>query len=372
MFDDFVIHMIFDNITAEADNNLCFTAVNANSTVKLTKTGSPTVSGLQYKVGNGSYLPYTIDTVITCSNVGDKVYFRNTENTLSTDSNNYVKFVTEGMFDLDGSLTSMLNGLTDLINKNYCFCYLFNGCKIRYCNQNLLPFTALSNFCYAYMFKGCRSLTNVPNLPATTLTLNCYVGMFYGCTSLTTIPSGLLPATSLAQSCYGEMFSGCISLTTIPSGFLPATTLTLGCYGYMFGSCRSLTTIPSDLLPATTVKSSCYSGMFKGCTSLTNVPNLPATTLKINCYGNMFNGCTSLTNAPNLPATTLETNCYVGMFNGCTSLSSISANFTSWGSNSTTDWVKNVANSGTFNCSSDLTVEYGNNRIPTGWTVVNI
>ena len=177
----------------------------------------------------------------------------------------------------------------------------------------------------------------------------------------------VLPATTLADDCYYGMFYGCTSLTTAPE--LPATTLVSGCYDNMFGGCTSLTTAP--VLPATTLASYCYSNMFYGCTKLTKAPELPATTLAESCYGGMFQGCTSLTTAPELPATTLADSCYGSMFGGCTNLNYIKAMFTTTPDyNYTSNWVYNVASSGTFVKNSAATWNVsGVNGIPTGWTV---
>ena len=115
----------------------------------------------------------------------------------------------------------------------------------------------------------------------------------------------------------------------------------------------------------------CYYRMFKSCTSLTQAPALPATTLADSCYYYMFKGCTSLTQAPALPATTLASSCYKNMFYDCTSLNNINVSFSAWSPSSATDyWVSSVSSSGTFTCPADLPEEFGNNRIPTGWTVV--
>ena len=73
------------------------------------------------------------------------------------------------------------------------------------------------DYCYFYMFRGCKSLTKAPELPATTLAASCYRSMFSICTSLTQAPE--LPATTLAASCYSNMFSGCTSLNYIKVGF---------------------------------------------------------------------------------------------------------------------------------------------------------
>ena len=105
-------------------------------------------------------------------------------------------------------------------------------------------------------------------------------------------------------------------------------------------------------------------------TSLRNF-DLAQTTLAQYCYRSMFQGCTGLTSAPELPATTLASNCYRSMFNGCTNLSLIKVHFTAWETQTNT-WVSNVSPTGTFYKPSALPEEYGMNRIPTGWTVMNI
>ena len=119
----------------------------------------------------------------------------------------------------------------------------------------------------------------------------------------------------------------------------------------------------------------CYYRMFNKNgnhnTTLTQAPKLPATTLADGCYFWMFHGCRSLTQAPELPATTLASRCYRDMFFGCTQLNNINVNFSAWNpSNATQNWVNGVSSSGTFTCPVDLPEEFGDSRIPTGWTVV--
>ena len=185
--------------------------------------------------------------------------------------------------------------------------------------------------------------------------------------------SGLiLPMLTCKSSCYKSMFSGCTSLTAIPE--LPATTLATSCYESMFEGCTSLADLPDDMLPVSILATSCYKAMFKGCTSLTAAPELPATTLVEACYYSMFEGCTGLTSAPDLPATALVKNCYNRMFYGCTLLNSVRCVATS-GINtngSTTDWLKNVAATGTFTQSNSASWPTNNaSGIPVGWTVLN-
>ena len=144
------------------------------------------------------------------------------------------------------------------------------------------------------------------------------------------------------------------------------------CYSSMFMDCTYLTQAPA--LPATALADDCYSCMFYGCSSLTQAPALPATALAQSCYNSMFWDCISLVQAPALLAMTLARYCYAGMFWGCTRLSSINVNFSAWNLanaiGATDDWVTNVSSSGTFTCPAGLPEEFGDSKIPSGWTVV--
>ena len=179
----------------------------------------------------------------------------------------------------------------------------------------------------------------------------------------TDFPSGVDSRT------FNNLFKSNTYIISAQQLLLPATTLAQDCYSNMFKGCTSLTTAPA--LPATTLAAECYGQMFMGCTGLTTAPALPATTLAASCYSGMFNGCTSLTTAPALSATTLVDYCYYGMFQECTNLNHIECLATNISaSNCTTDWVSNVAATGTFvknpNMSSWPT---GSSGIPSGWTV---
>ena len=246
-----------------------------------------------------------------------------------------------------------------------CYYGMFMNCSLLI-HAPVLPATTLDKECYAAMFQGCTALTQAPALPATTLYDNCYQWMFFSCTSLTTTPE--LPATTLANNCYQWMFYNCTSLTQAPT--LPATTLANSCYYGMFYGCASLTTAQTTL-PATTLVNSCYYAMFYNCTSLTTTPELPATTLANSCYYAMFYNCTALTTAPELPATTLVDNCYVWMFGTCTKLNYVKAMFTTDPTTGTylTNWLSNVAETGTFVKNSAATWTNEQAGIPTGWTV---
>lgn len=163
---------------------LTFTAETAGSTVRLKKTGTPVVSGLQYRTDSSAeFTKYTIDDVITLANVGDYVQFQNTNETLSFGSDsaqNYVQIFVVGSVAASGNMQSMLNYITDC--PHYSFYRFFNNCTGLTSIPELRAAT-VDYFSYGYMFYGCTNITEA-EIYAETLTDDCFHTMFYGCTAL--------------------------------------------------------------------------------------------------------------------------------------------------------------------------------------------
>ena len=127
------------------------------------------------------------------------------------------------------------------------------------------------------------------------------------------------------------------------------------------------------VLPSTTLTNYCYRAMFSKCPLLVKAPELPATTLAQGCYWYMFEEC-PITEAPELIAETLVRECYGYMFTGCGNLNYIKcmANSGFNAVSARTNWVNNVAVSGTFVKDSSVSVSTwgrGIGGIPTGWLV---
>ena len=144
------------------------------------------------------------------------------------------------------------------------------------------------------------------------------------------------------------------------------------CFSSLFKNSTGITSVAANFLPSTKLGTICYNGLFSGCTSLTNAPELPATTLQTACYASMFENCTSLEVAPKLPATELAEFCYYHMFNGCESLKDIELGYQGeYGDaprSAFEDWVKGVAETGTFHYKGQSTVkEFG---FPSEWEKV--
>ena len=240
---------IKNNYGPKLDEPLCFTAKQANSTVKMVAEGAaPTVS-LEYSTDGNTWSPFKVGTTtVTLANIGDNVYIRanidNTGFTSAIDNECYNYFVITGTVSVSGNIMTLLKAdgsVVNLVNSTNvnAFSGLFENCSGIVNASGLLLPSSTSSGCYNGMFSGCTSLTQAPKLPATTLADYCYNSMFSGCTSLTSAPE--LPATTLASNCYANMFRGCTSLTSAPK--LPATTLANNCYYFMFQRCRKLSSI---------------------------------------------------------------------------------------------------------------------------------
>ena len=194
---------------------LCFTAKYNNSTIQLTKLGSPDGINLQTSTNGSSWTPYNVEDVITVPNAGGKVYFKavGSNGSLASGDSNFHYFVTSGEFEASGNINSLLEEdeetarTMSLEGKEFCYVYLFSGTSLTQAPE--LPATTLANYCYEHMFEGCTSLTRAPELPATTLANSCYNSMFYDCTNLNTITLGYTDNFADAPSeAFGRWVSG--------------------------------------------------------------------------------------------------------------------------------------------------------------------
>ena len=191
---------------------LTFKATQDGSTVKLTKSGTPSGTFQTSRDGGNTWTDYTIGTAITL-NTGDEVSFRaKSDRTSAQSSDNYFYFTMRGKIEAWHNVMSLYRAV------------------------DFATYSTVVEYAFTNLFAACTSLTKAPALPATRLADSCYRSMFSGCQSLTEAPA--LPATKLAYSCYSYMFESCQSLTKAPA--LPAEFLTFSCYYVMFSRCSKL------------------------------------------------------------------------------------------------------------------------------------
>lgn len=176
--------------------------------------------------------------------------------------------------------------------------------------------------------------------------------------------------------CYRFVMTGLVAATgdieSIREFSLTHTAMTQGCYRGLFRDCTSLTSIPEIEVGASSTYS--HQNMFRGCTGIVGVIKIQMEKISsVNCCYYMFYGCSGITGVEieTEEASSTSTNAMSSMFRNCSNLSSIKVHFKKWGSNKG-NWVDGVSEHGTFYKPSELSEEYGTDKIPTGWTVVNI
>lgn len=171
---------------------LCFTANEANSTVKLNKSWSPTAVTLETSTDWTNWNTYTFGSTITLSNIWDKVYWRNTSESdtwFSTSSSNMYYFQATWSIAASGDINYLLNKNSTLtLTGNYCFYYLFSNCGTSLTSSPKLTATQLTQYCYSNMFRGCSNLETINNIPAENsdwvLPPRCCQQMYQWCTKI--------------------------------------------------------------------------------------------------------------------------------------------------------------------------------------------
>jgi hypothetical protein len=183
---------------------------------------------------------------------------------------------------------------------------------------------------------------------------------------------GFLEGNDLSQ-----LFRGAPLVTApnfiIHESFQELETIPFGLCTRTFANCTYLEKAPIfSGMSKVKVPENCFSGFLEGCPGIkvATFPNL--TELSISCFNTMYKDCTGLEKAELSFNAPLVQGCLDECFLNCPNLNEITVNFTDWGENATTNWVSGVSSTGIFYKPKDLPEEYGVNRIPEGWTVVNV
>lgn len=125
------------------------------------------------------------------------------------------------------------------------------------------------------------------------------------------------------------------------------------------------------ILPASSVPNTGYYWMFFSQGNLQTPPQILATEFNHESCWAMFINCYSLTSGPQIFATSsYQSDSFAMMFNNCLNLSEMKVHFTEWKIQQS--WLEGVAANGTFYKPAVLPEEYGDDKIPSNWTVVNI
>ena len=141
----------------------------------------------------------------------------------------------------------------------------------------------------------------------------------------------------------------------------------------LFYNALNLVSCESVLLPSGAVGAHSYRNMFLQCRNMTGfMEELPAMTLGTYCYESMFKDCNVMTRAPRLPAISGDTHSYDQIFANNFILNDVSCMLETFASGICSNWLSQVASTGTFYKKTGISWATGASGIPTGWTVVEV
>ena len=177
---------------------------------------------------------------------------------------------------------------------------------------------------------------------------------------------------------FAQLFSGDTKLISAENLELSSTVLTNGIYNCMFRGCSNLEKGPK-VLPALTLVMNCYGSMFEGCIKLEEAPIISANSVA-NDTGAAMKAMFSMnrnsrittpvmTKGPTLylDRITISNTCQL-LCAGNGNLNEITIYADSVTSGCLTDWLKNVASSGTIHTKPGITLPSGGSGLPSGWT----
>lgn len=194
---------------------LKFIALQDNSTITMSKTGTPPSVQLEASTDYGeTWTPFVPgETTITLPHIGDMVFIKApsgvyNERTSDIGGSNYLSFSGGGKVVASGNVNTIIteDGKVGTLATR-CLAQLFRGMTSLIDASSLeLPTMNLGQDCYVSMFGYCSNLRGGPYLPATTIAYGCYGYMFNNCSSLKT--AGLAYTGNFSESYFQNWMNG--------------------------------------------------------------------------------------------------------------------------------------------------------------------
>lgn len=121
--------------------------------------------------------------------------------------------------------------------------------------------------------------------------------------------------------------------------------------------------------PATATMSAwCFRRLFYNFANLLTAPDMPATTGANYCYYATLYG-TGITESPEIMLEVVNTSACRSFMSNCSNLSLVKVHFTNVSASyAISNWLLDVADSGTLYCPQSLVLTNGSNGLPNGWT----
>lgn len=187
---------------------LCFTALQANSTIKLNTTAS-----LEYCTDGKTWMMYVSPAQITLAHIGDIVLFRGDNDAIPSINYRGVMTLT-GKFKVSGNIMSILGWKEAIETDNALNGFFANCSPIVDVSELVLPAKRIGVRAYYNMFIG-SGITSLPIIKAEQVNDESFANMFASCNSLefVNVP---VPKSTIAgnggQNVVSYMFRNCTGL----------------------------------------------------------------------------------------------------------------------------------------------------------------
>lgn len=197
---------------------LCFTAMAANSNLRMSKIGSPDPVHLETSTDGSTWTEYTWDgntgATITLANIGDKVYWRASSPNarISKGPNDTYRFFSNQNVEVSGLIGTLLSNTGIASFNDYCFAALFKECKITTAPN--LTGSAVGERPFIETFQQSLIseilIPNIQNLPTSSAP---FIRICKGCMRL---ERAIIECTNINKYAYlYQAFQGCSSLNSI-------------------------------------------------------------------------------------------------------------------------------------------------------------
>lgn len=186
---------------------LCFTALQANSTIVL-----HTTANLDYSTDGKVWLMYVEGATIRLANIGDIVLFRGDNDSIPRTSN--VTMTLTGKFKVSGNVMSVLGWKESITADNAFDCFFADCTQIVDVSELVLPAKKIGKRAYYSMFAG-SGITSLPIIKAEQVDNNSFFWMFSNCNSLEFVNVPVPKSTiggNAGAGVVSSMFENCTGL----------------------------------------------------------------------------------------------------------------------------------------------------------------
>ena len=230
-----VINYNNKNVILPNTNYFYFMSDAAGSTIQITQIGTYLVApDFEYSYDGFNWNTYTMESTITLSNIGDKLYIRGNNISLGGGDNGRKQFILSGSLKVGGDLRSLLNK-TDFQSI-----------------QNLQPNA------YYNIMRDCTAITDARDLKITAKNVGsgALCNTFKNCTNLVYGPVIIDVENFSGKDNCSQMFQGCTSLVESP--ILKGSILINGTFYAMFDGCTSLNKVTTYCTDASATNCTYY------------------------------------------------------------------------------------------------------------------